>query len=188
MRKIIASTYVSLDGVIEDPQNWTMEYFSEDAGAYAFGLLQTCDALLMGRRTYDGFAASWPTMEEQTGEFGVKMNTMPKYVVSDTLETADWTNSTIIRRDQALDEVRALKEQPGGDILMYGFGPLAYDLLRDGLLDEARFWIHPVFVGGESLSNQFTIDKAAPKLELADTQTLSSGVVIVSYRPAAKAT
>lgn len=188
MRKIIASTYISIDGVIDHPEHWTMQFFSEDAGEYAFGLLKSSDALLMGRRTYDGFAASWPTMEATAGEFAVRMNTLPKYVVSSTLEKAEWNNSTIIPGDRVLDEVAELKKQPGGDILMYGFGPLAYALLRHGLLDEARFWVHPVFVGGSSVSAQFpAADGPAPALELAGTRTLGSGVVILSYRPAAEA-
>lgn len=90
MRKIISSTYISLDGVIENPQNWTSAYFQDEAAAYAQELLFSCGALLMGRRTFDGFSQAWPAMEEATGDFGVRMNTLPHYVVSDTLRKPGW--------------------------------------------------------------------------------------------------
>ncbi|MFS2295623.1 MAG: dihydrofolate reductase family protein, partial [Actinomadura sp.] len=138
MRKIINSTYVSLDGVIENPQNWTSAYFQEEAAAYAQDLLFSCGALLMGRRTYDGFAEAWPAMEESTGEFGVRMNTYPHYVVSDSLENPGWGDTTVIRRADAAARIAELKEQDGGDILQYGFGPVSRTLVEHGLLDELR--------------------------------------------------
>ncbi|WP_206681227.1 dihydrofolate reductase family protein [Actinomadura sp. J1-007] len=123
MRKIVNSTYISLDGVIENPQNWTMDYFGEEAQGFAREQLFASDALLMGRATYDGFSQAWPAMEEQTGDFGARMNNLPHYVVSDSLEKGEWNNTVIIRRADAVAEIAKLKEQDGQDILQYGFGP-----------------------------------------------------------------
>jgi dihydrofolate reductase len=186
MRKIINSTYVSLDGVIGNPQNWTSAYFQDEAAAYAQELLFSCDALLMGRRTFDGFAQAWPAMEEATGEFGVRMNTYPHYVVSDSLEKPGWGDTTAIRRADAVAEITKLKERAGRNILQYGFGPVSRTLVEHGLLDELRLWIHPVLVGDDDPEGMLVLRDFSASFELADTRTFKTGVIIATYRPAAK--
>jgi dihydrofolate reductase len=183
MRKIINSTYVSLDGVISNPHVWTSEYFQEEAQQYAYGLLFSSDALLMGRKTYEGFAAAWPNMEEQTGDFGVRMNTMPKYAVSTTLKDPEWKNTTVISTDVAAELAR-LKEQDGQDILQYGFGAVTRLLIDHGLLDELRLWVHPVFVGARDTDDVIGGPGFQSTFALADSQTFANGVVIQTYRPA----
>ncbi len=137
------------------------------------------DALILGRVTYEGFAAAWPTMEESTGEFGKKMNSMPKYVASRTLETAEW-NATIMPGEPA-DEVATLKKQPGADLLIYGSGDLVDELSRHHLIDEYRLMIHPVLVGsGKRLFN----GPPATTLHLVDTTTTDTGVVVLTYTSA----
>ncbi|TYK49590.1 dihydrofolate reductase family protein [Actinomadura decatromicini] len=183
MRKIISSTYVSLDGVVQRPHDWTAPYFQDEAAAYARDLLFSCGALLMGRRTFDGFSQAWPAMGDAAGDFGVRMTTLPHYVVSDSLRKPGWGDTTAIPRDEAVAEITKLKERDGLDILQYGFGPVSRMLVRHGLLDELRLWIHPVLVGtdrpGESLNHAgFTA-----AFELADTATLTTGVIIAAYRP-----
>lgn len=185
MRKIINSTYVSLDGVIANLDRWHFQYFKEDAQKYAYDLLFSCDALLMGRKTYDGFAASWPNMEEETGEFGVRMNTMPKYAVSSSLDKPGWKNTTVIK-DDVPAAIARLKEQPGQDILQYGYGPVTRLLIEHGLLDELRLWIHPVIAGAADPDGMLTREGFAATMELADTKVLSTGVIIATYRPVAE--
>jgi dihydrofolate reductase len=186
MRKIVASFNMSLDGIIDHMEEWHFQYFDDGAAEFARNQLFESDALLMGRRTYEGFAEAWPKMEEETGEFGVRMNTLPHYVVSSTLAEAGWGNTTIIKGDKVIEEVTKLKEQPGQDILMYGYGPLAHELLRNGLLDEVRVWLHPILSGhGDSESLLFRDGSKIP-LELAETKKLDSGVIILCYRPVAE--
>ena len=181
MRKVINSTYLSLDGVQEKPELWSLDYFNDEALAYATDQLFASDALLMGRRTYDVFAATWPG---RAGDpFTDRVNGMAKYVASSTLASAAWNNTTIIRGDLAA-EVARLKQQPGKDILMYGFGPVARTLLERGLLDEIRFWIHPIFVGTGGTQDLLFRGSGQAKLRLVATKTLATGVAIVSYQPA----
>ncbi|WP_018655955.1 dihydrofolate reductase family protein [Actinomadura flavalba] len=184
MRKIINSTYISLDGVIENPHLWTMKYFGEGAAAYARELLFSCDALLNGRLTYEAFAQTWPSMEEQTGDFGVRMNTLPHYVVSTSLkeDQATWANTTIIRDDVPAALVR-LKEEPGQDILQYGFGDVSRLLVEHDLLDELRLWIHPVIVGTGTPSDLLAREGFASAWNLADTTTLDTGVIVATFTP-----
>jgi dihydrofolate reductase len=184
MRRIISSTYVSLDGLIELLERWHFDYLDDATNQFEWDQLQAADALLMGRRTYEGFAEVWPS---RTGEFADKINTMAKYVASTTLHTADWANTTVLDGD-LVQEVAKLSQQPGRDILLYGFGPLAQTLLAHGLLDEVRLWVHPVFVGTGSPSNLLFRQDNTAKMTLVDTKPLPSGIVILSYRPAAKDT
>jgi dihydrofolate reductase len=185
MRKIIVSANLSLDGVMAHPERWSMQYWSAEHETAAAEQLSTAGSLLMGRHTYDGFAKAWPTMESIEGEFAVRMNTMPKYVVSTTLQKADWNNTTILRD---IADVAALKEQPGGDLLMYGYGPVAQALLERGLLDEVRFWLTPVFVGSTDPDDLIARPGRTAALELVSTNPLRTGVVILTYRPATAAT
>src|ERR671923_1684296 len=136
--------YVSLDGVVENP-SWIFPFWNEQLSNLQSDYLFASDALVLGRVTYEGFAASWPSMEESTGEFGKKMNSMPKFVASSTLARAEW-NASIIDGDLGT-EIARLKEQDGGDLLIYGSGTLVDELTRLALIDEYRLMIHPVVVG-----------------------------------------
>jgi dihydrofolate reductase len=168
MRKIIESTLVSLDGVFSDPHTWAMEYFDQDAERHALELLLDADAMLMGRRTYEFFAAAFP---HQKGDYGRRINSLRK---------ADWTNSSIVAGD-VVAEAAKLKQQDGKDLVIYGHGLLTRTLLERNLLDELKFWIHPLFLGrGESLFR----DGSKGKVKLAATKILATGVVVLTYRPA----
>ena len=134
MRKIIVSTYVSLDGVIEAPEKSSLKFWNDEHAKYAHDQLFASDALLMGRKVYKDFAASWPS---RRNEFADRMNGLPKHVVSTTLEEAEWNNSTIIKENVA-EEVYRLKEQPGQDIPMYGSADLMHTLMEHDLIDEYR--------------------------------------------------
>jgi dihydrofolate reductase len=175
VRKIIVSTYVSLDGVIEAPEKWSLKFWNDEHAKYAHDQLFASDALLMGRKVYKDFAASWPS---RRNEFADRMNGLPKHVVSTTLEEAEWNNSTIIKENVA-EEVSRLKEQPGQDILMYGSADLMHTLMEHDLIDEYRIWVHPVVLG--SGKRLFRDESETKILRLVDTTTFSSGVVLLSY-------
>jgi dihydrofolate reductase len=177
--RLVATEYVSLDGVFEEPGHWSMPFFNQEAADFKSAELQASDALLLGRKTYEGFAAAWPTMAD-TGEFGDKMNSMPKYVVSSTLETADWTGSSLIKGD-VIAEVRKLKQQPGGDLLLAGSAQLFHTLQGENLIDLYRFMLHPIVLGkGARL---FPDGPGAKTLTLTHTQAFESGIVILEYEP-----
>jgi dihydrofolate reductase len=176
MRKIIESTLVSLDGVIEDPHIWATEYFDGEAERHALELLSTSDAMLMGRRTYEFFAAAFP---HQTGEYGARINTIRKHVFSNTLKRADWSNSTIISGD-VVAEAAKLKKQEGADFVIYGHGLLGQTLLKHHLLDELKLWIHPCFVGRGNLIFR---EEQRANLKLIAQKTLATGVIVASYQP-----
>jgi dihydrofolate reductase len=179
MRKLKLAMYVSLDGVVENPA-WTGPFWNDELSKLQADYLFASDALVLGRVTYEGFAASWPGMEESTGEFGKKMNSMPKYVASKTLDEADW-NATIIKGDLAA-EVAKLKQEPGADLLIYGSGDLVDELTRHRLIDEYRLMIYPVVVGsGKRLFN----DLPATALSLVDTTTTDTGVAVLTYEATA---
>jgi dihydrofolate reductase len=177
MRKVIESTLVSIDGVIGDPAVWAGEYFGEEAERASLEQLLASDAMLMGRRTYEMFAAMSLT---GTGDYADRMTSIRKYVFSSTLEKADWDNTTIISGDVPA-AVAELKQQDGQPLIMYGHGLLGQTLLEHQLLDELRFMIHPVFVGRGTL-----LFRQAKKtaLTLVGTKTLETGVVVLSYQPA----
>jgi dihydrofolate reductase len=180
MRKIVVSEFVSLDGVMEDPR-WTFQFPSDDRDKFKFDELAASDALLLGRVTYEGFAAAWPNMLEQTGEYGAWMNGYPKYVVSTTLQEAGWNNSTIIN-ENVEEEVSNLKRQPGKDILVFGSGQLVNTLMEHDLVDEYRLMVFPVVVGGGKRLFENASDEKA--LKLIETKTFASGAVVLSYGPA----
>ncbi len=181
MRRVIVSEFVSLDGVMEEP-GWTFQFESEDRDQYKFDELSAADALLLGRVTYEGFAAAWPGMEEQTGEYGAWMNGYPKHVVSTTLEEPlGWNNSTLIEGDIA-QEVSRLKEQDGKDILIFGSAALVNALMPRNLIDEYRIMVFPVVVGNGKRLFADGIDTKV--LTLVDTKTFASGAVVLTYRPA----
>lgn len=179
MRKVILSTYVTLDGVMEAPNEWSFPFWNEEAGQFKFDELFASDALLLGRVTYQGFAAAWPTMKDDQG-FADRMNSMPKYVASTTLTETEW-NATLIEGD-VVDAVAMLKEQPGQDILVWGSADLGHTLMQHNLIDEFRLMIYPIIVGKGKRLFRDGIDTTT--LKLVDTKTTSTGIVIVTYRPA----
>ena len=176
VRKVIESTLVSLDGVIGNPQAWAEPYFNAEAGERALEQLLVTDAMLMGKRTYEMFASMWPA---STGAYADRMNSIRKYVFSSTLQTAEWSNSTIISGDVPA-AVGALKQQDGQDLVMYGHGPLGQALLEHQLLDELRLWVHPLLVGGGTTLFR---EGANTTLKLVATERLQTGVIILTYQP-----
>lgn len=177
--RLVATEYLTLNGIFEEPGHWSGPFFNDEAAGFKFAELQGSDALLLGRKTYEGFAAAWPTMEG-TGEFGVKMNTMDKYVVSSTLDKAEWSGSKLITGD-VLDEVRKLREQPGQDLLLAGSRELFTALQAANLIDLYRFMVHPIVLGeGRQL---FTDGIEQRTLELTHSATFSTGIVILEYQP-----
>jgi len=176
MRKIIESTLVTLDGVIGDPHLWTMDYFDREAEKCALDLLSTSDGMLLGRRTYEFFAAAFP---HRTGEYGERVNGIRKYVFSSTLKNADWSNSSLVKGDVATEAAK-LKSQAGKDLVIYGHSLFAQTLLMHHLLDEIKLWIHPCFVGHGKLLFQ---EGERTKLKLIAQKTLGTGVIVASYQP-----
>jgi dihydrofolate reductase len=195
MRKVVVSEFVSLDGVMEAPDKWHFPFFNEEAGKYKFDELFASDALLLGRVTYEGFAAAWPsrsngegftdssTMDDEKA-FADMMNSLPKYVFSTTLEEPlEWNNSTLIEGNVA-EEVSRLKQQSGKDILVFGSTELVNTLMQHDLIDEYRLMVFPVVVGsGKRLFRDGSDTKA---LRLVDAKPLSSGVVVLTYQPRGK--
>lgn len=178
MGKLINSTYISLDGVIQNPQNWpSLGSFSEEGDRLQTELLLACDAVVMGRHTYEGFAPVWSSRSGDAASD--RINAMPKYVASTTLKNPTWNNTTVFAED-AINRIAALKKE-GGDLVQYGFGPLTYGLLEAGLVDELRMWIHPFFVG-QATSDDLLFRPTAPvQFQVADTIRLSSGIIILRY-------
>jgi dihydrofolate reductase len=178
-RKVVASTYITLDGYIDEPGTWSFPFWSEESSQFKSRELFASDGLLLGRLTYEGFAKAWPTMEG-TGEFGEKMNSMPKHVASRTLDTATW-NATVIKGDVA-DEVRKLKQDNGGDLLIGGSGQLIDYLTGHDLIDEYRLMIHPIVLGNGSKRLFNTVPRRT--FTLVDSVTFPTGVVVHTYHPA----
>lgn len=176
--RLVATEYVTLDGIFEEPGHWSFPYFDEQAMQFKSDELDATDAQLLGRLTYEGFAKAWPTMEG-TGDFGVKMNTMPKYVVSKTLKNPEWSGSVVVSGDVE-DEISKLKAKPGRDLLLAGSGRLFNALMVDDLIDVYRFMVHPVILGqGRKLFTQ----EARRDLKLVDAKTFSKGIVVLEYEP-----
>lgn len=180
-RRVVASLYVTLDGFLDEPGRWSFPFWSDQAAEFKAGELATAGALLLGRKTYEGFAAAWPRMEAETGEFGVRMNSLPKHVASRTLTTATW-NATIIEGDVA-GAVRRLKAEDGGDLLMGGSGTLVTYLSNAGLIDEYRFLVHPIVLGDGHLRLFDGANRTS--LRLTATRELPNGLVLLTYVPAA---
>jgi dihydrofolate reductase len=177
MRKIIEYTLVSLDGVVEDPQNWGLRNFQDDAYLRdGLGQLLACDAMLMGRRTYEILANVYPA---RTDPWAVRLNAMQKYVFSSTLEKAGWDNSTVVRGDVAA-EVTKLKQQDGRDLLIWGHGLLAETLLKQQLLDVLDVSVYPVVAGRGKL---FFREGQNDNLTLVTTKSFSKGIVKLTYEP-----
>ena len=191
MGRIVITEFVSLDGVMEDPGGsedfkhggWTFEIDrGEEGNKFKLDEAFSSEALLLGRVTYEGFAAAWPSRE---GEFADKFNTMPKYVVSSTLENPEWNNSTVLKGDVP-EEVAKLKEEQDGDIVVHGSAQLVQTLVEHDLVDEVRLMVFPVVLGsGKRLFGE-TRDKKA--LRLTDSKTVGDGVAILIYEPAGEET
>jgi dihydrofolate reductase len=177
MRKLIESTHVALGGEIGSPQDWGFPYLDDEHMRYATELLTGADALLLGRRTYQGLSAAYPAMASNA--FIDRMNSIPKFVASTTLTQAAW-NATVIPGDVA-DFVAELKRQPGGSIVKYGNGPLDRVLMANNLIDEFHLLLTPVAAGsGQHLFEEI---KGTPQLSLADVRRFASGVLLLIYTP-----
>ena len=176
--RLVATEYVSLDGVFEEPGQWSFDFWSDAAAQFKWRELQESDALLLGRKTYEGFAAAWPTMD--AGEFGQKMNAMPKYVVTSTLTELSWSGSQVVNGDLESEIVR-IKAEPGQDLLLAGSGLLFKSLSDAGLVDVYRMMVFPTVLG--SGSRLFHEGTARTKLELTHHEVLDSGIAILEYRP-----
>jgi dihydrofolate reductase len=191
MGKLVVTEFMSLDGIIEDPGGsegtehggWSGRFPAPDANQFKFDELKASDVQLLGRVTYEGFAAAWPAMEELTGEFGKRMNSMPKVVVSTTLRDAAWQNTTIISGNVPA-EVAKLKAQYDGDILVAGSATLIDTLREHDLVDEYRLMVHPVTLGhGKRLFND---GGAGTSLELVESRKVGPDVLLLIYRPASQ--
>ena len=187
MGRIVVTEFVSLDGVVEDPGGsedyrhggWSFEFSrGEEGDKFKLDEALDADALLLGRVTYEGFAAAWP---ERDGEFADKFNNMPKYVVSSTLEDPEWNNSTVLKGD-LVEEVSKLKQEHDGDIDVHGSAQLVQSLLENNLVDELRLMVFPVVLGkGKRVFGETSGKKP---LRLTDSKTVGDGVAILIYEPA----
>jgi dihydrofolate reductase len=183
VRKIKSYFFMSLDGVVESPDRWHFPYFDDEMGAAVGAGFATADAMLMGRVLYNEWAAYWPAHADEP--FGDVMNSMKKYVVSNSLQTADWNNSEVISGDVA-SKLTAIKAQEGGDITMSGSATTVRSLLREGLIDELNLLVHPILVG-DGMARLFPPHEPSIRLELLSSQTLTSGVLNLSYARAGEA-
>ena len=182
MRKVVAAEFLSLDGVMESPDQWHFPYFNDEMGQAVGEGFETSDALLMGRVLYEEWVAFWPNQNPEENPVAEHMNGLRKYVVSTTLqEPLEWNNASLINGDVA-EEISRLKQQPGKDITISGSGALVRSLLDYGLLDELKLMVHPIVVGsGKKL---FEDGEQQTPLELVESRTFTTGVVFLTYRPA----
>ena len=175
MRKLFVTQFMALDGVVENPA-WTFKYWNDETAQFKGEETISSDALLLGRVTYEGFAAAWPGRTDDGAEF---FNGVRKYVVSTTLDRADWNNSVLIK-DNVVEEITRLKQQEGRDIAVHGSATLVQTLIKHDLVDSYRLLVYPVEVGsGKRLFHEGTV----ATLKLVDSKTFSSGVVALIYEP-----
>jgi dihydrofolate reductase len=188
MAKLVVGTFVTVDGVMQAPGGpdedreggfeyggWLAPHFDDELGGFMGGLIGRSDALLLGRKTYEIFAASWPKATDPDDPIASRLNTLPKYVASRSLGRADWHNSTILGRD-VVAEVGKLKEQPGGELQIHGSGALAQTLLDAGLIDTIRLIVFPVVLG--SGKRLFAEGRTPSSFRLADVTSTPSGVTM----------
>ncbi len=181
MRNVVAGLFISLDGVTQSPDQWQFDHFDDDMLAAMGAHIAAEDTILLGRVTYQEWASYWPTSTDEP--YASHINTTPKYVVSTTLDTVgwgQWDNATLIKGNLA-DEIARLKQQPGKHIGVAGSPTLVESLLHNDLLDELTLMIHPVVVG--SGKRLFTDGGTLKRLQLVDSKTTRTGVVIVTYQP-----
>jgi len=176
MGKIVNSTFVSLDGVINHMDRWHFDFVDAESDALTLRQLRAADAMLMGRRTYEIYATAWPG---RNGEYADLINAMPKYVASTTLTDPAWAGTTVLDGD-LVEAVTTVKK--GQDILMHGYGPVAKTLVRHGLIDELYLWVHPMLAGIGTTDDMLISAGLNTRLTLLDATKLGSGVVILSYR------
>jgi dihydrofolate reductase len=184
MSDIINSTYITLDGVIQNPQDWpSLGGFTDEGNQVQAQLLARCGAVVMGRQTYDSFAPVWSA---RSGDpISDQMNSLPKYVVSTTLGDPEWHNTTVLDHDP-VQAIADLKQQSDGHLVQYGFGQLSRALLAAGLLDELRLWVHPFIVGTGTADDLLYRPGSSGQFTLSDTTILDSGIVILTYRAATR--
>lgn len=180
MRKLVASVIVSLDGVVESPEQWAFAYTNDEIQQVNQAGMAASDALLFGRVTYQMFAAYWPTATDEP--YASHINTTPKYVVSTTLDTLAWGtwDTPMLIQGNLMDEITKLKHQPGKDITTIGSATLVQSLLHHNLLDELRLLVHPVVIGR---GNRLFSDGNQQALELVNVQPFRTGVVALTYQP-----
>jgi dihydrofolate reductase len=178
MRKVVAGLYISLDGVVESPDKWQFDHFDDEIMSSMGSQLEVEDAVLLGRVTYQEWAAYWPTSTDEP--FASFINNIPKYVVSTTLDRVDWSNSMLVK-GSLKEEITKLKVQPGKNIGVAGSPTLVHSLLVNNLLDELTLMIHPVVVG--SGKRLFKGDSGLKRLKLVGSQISSTGVAILTYQP-----
>jgi dihydrofolate reductase len=195
MRKVIANEFMSLDGVAQAPGGtdedtsggfehggWHMRYMDEPSQTWALGSIVEAGGFLLGRRTYEIFAAYWPNASEEEQVIAEPLNTKPKYVASTTLgEPLEWQNSTLLQGDLAA-AVAALKEEDGGDLHVIGSTELVQTLIEHGLVDELRLMIDPVMLGGGK--RFFRDDRVLRPLRLVDSEVATTGAILATYAPA----
>ena len=179
-RKVSATFFISLDGVIAEPQTWSFPFWNDEIAKFKDAELRQTDALLLGRTTYTAFAAAWPQRTDDAG-FADRFNSMTKYVVSSTLQKADWSGSKIVRPADLSKLIAELKREHGGDVMAHGSATLVQALLRDGHLDELRLLVYPVLLGqGKRLFD----GTGESTMKLASAQPFASGVVALIYERA----
>jgi dihydrofolate reductase len=181
MRKIVVTEFMSLDGVIDNPM-WSMPYWNDEIAAFKNEERDATDALLLGRVTYEGFAAAWPKMSPKKEPLAPFMNSVRKYVVSNTLDKAEWNNSVIIKGD-VVEAITKLKQEDGKDISLQGSAVLAQFLMEHDLVDGLRLLLYPVVVGkGNRLFNE----GMSARFNLVESRSITGGVVSLIYEPARK--
>jgi dihydrofolate reductase len=179
---MVAGLFISLDGVVEAPDQWHFPYFNDEMGEAVGSQMATSDTMLLGRVTFQEFASFWPQQGSDVAGADF-MNNTPKLVASTTLDTVEWRNSTLVKGDRAAALTR-LKQQPGKDISVVGSPTLVRSLLRDGVLDELRLLLHPIVVGRGKRLFEAGTDQTA--LKLVESKTFSTGVLYLTYQPAGK--